>query len=56
MERMNWHKLLLFVLQSIDEKNQKDWYKNMYKSLHKTEKPKGGCASNAMCTALLLCS
>ncbi len=28
-----------FLLQTIE--NQKDWYKNMYKSLHKTDKPKG---------------
>ena len=31
--------LFPLILQSTE--NQKDWYKNMYKSLHKTEKPKG---------------
>lgn len=28
------------LFQTVDEKNQKDWYKQMYKSLHTDHKPK----------------
>ena len=31
-------------MQSVGEGNQKDWYKHVYNSLHKQEKPKGRLA------------
>ena len=33
--------LLIYILQSIEDSNQKDWYKSVFKTLHKTDKPKG---------------
>ena len=46
--------LLLYRLQQIEKKKQKDWYKKMYTSLHRTDKRMGQYTMVVQCSDWLI--